>query len=141
MQHHNSLNPHGIILILLLILQYILGMMTNMFVKFPDSGTPGQFWEFAWRQLPLALHIIVGTLLILGSIVLVVRAIRVKNTTWIIASSVGCLAILVAGSSGASFIPTPKDLYSFMMAIAFIVAFVAFAWGLYASKNSDVTSK
>ena len=135
MNNQNPLKIHGVIIIILLIIQYILGMFTNMFVKFPDNGTTGQLWEFSWKQIPLALHILVGLSLLISAVALVARAIRSKNNKWITVSIIGTLAIVVAGASGATFIPTQKDLYSFVMAMAFIIAFISFSWGFFSSKT------
>ncbi len=109
-------------------------MFTNLFVQFPEGEHKGQLWEFAWRQLPLALHIIVGLALLFGTIALIVRAVKLKNRLWTIASSIAALAILAAGIGGAAFIPSQTDAYSFMMAIGFMIALLAFGWGLYTSK-------
>lgn len=126
-----SLNTQGIGMILGLFIQYLLGIATNLFVQFPQNGTDKTMWEFAWRQLPLALHIIIGILLFIGAIVLVIRCVKAKNHQWIIVSSVGMVAILFAGVSGAIFIPHQTAMYSFSMAVSFIVALLAYFWGLY----------
>ncbi len=126
----NSLTTHALSIIIALVIQYILGMTTALFVSFPEGAQDKQLWEFAWTQLPLALHIIVGLVLFIGSAALVVRAIRHKDRQWTIASSIGFAAILIAGIMGAKFIPTQVDGYSYVMALAFIVAFVAYGWGL-----------
>lgn len=135
MEKKETLKFHGIVIIVLLILQYLLGMITNLFVQFPQDKHGGQLWVFAWKQIPLAAHIILGILLIIGSIVLVIRAMRQKNKSWIIASIIGVLSILVAGVSGAIFIPSQAAIYSFIMSISFIAAFISYGWGIYVSKN------
>lgn len=135
MERKETLKQHGTFLLIFLILQYLLGMTTNLFVQFPQDKRDGQLWEFAWRQLPLAAHIILGILLLLGALVLVIKAIRQKNKPWIILSSFGALSILIAGMSGAIFIPTQMAIYSFVMAFTFIVALISYGWGLYISNH------
>jgi hypothetical protein len=76
---NNSLRKQGIGMIAILTIQYLIGMASNIFVKFPNSSNQGLLWEFAWKQLPIAFHIIIGILLILGSIVLFIRSIVSKN--------------------------------------------------------------
>jgi hypothetical protein len=131
-QQTRSLRTQGIFLIAALVLQYALGMYVNLFVPFPDNATAGQLWEFAWAQKPLAAHILLAIIILLGAIALLVRAVLYKNKKWIVASSVGLLAILAAGASGAQFIPSQTDLYSYSMALAFLIAILAYAWGLFA---------
>lgn len=129
-----TLKPFGILMLLLLTLQYLLGMIANLYIEFPEEKNRGKLWEFAWKQLPLAVHISIGYLLLLGAIVLIILSIRQKNKSWIIASSVGAIAILIAGATGAIFITAQKEIYSYIMAVSFIAAFVAYGWGLYATK-------
>ena len=128
---------HAMIMIGLLFVQYLLGMTTNLFVTFPDHGTDGQFWEFAWSQWPEASHIVVGSLLLIGAVVLNRRAFKLGSRRWIIASLTGSLSILVAGGFGALFIPSQTDAYSFVMAVAFLVAISAYGFGLYRPEASS----
>jgi heme A synthase len=116
-------------------LQYLLGMYTNLFVQFPEHGNPGQYWEFAWKQLPVALHILLALGLLIGAIGLLIRSIKQKNKKWIITAAVGAITILAAGLSGARFIPSQEDILSFSMAVAFIIAILSYCWGIYTSSN------
>ena len=118
-----------------LIVQYILGIVVNLFVQFPDTKKEALLWEFAKSQMPLVLHMVLGGLLFIGACVFIIRAIRSKNKQWIISASVGLVAILVAIIAGAQFIPTQNDSLSFVMALSFIVALVAYAWGIYKAKK------
>ena len=127
---HVNLRTHGVIILILLILQYGLGMFTNLFVEFPEGQSETQTWEFAWKQWPLAAHIILGLGLFTLAVLLCIRSARVRNKRWILASGVGLLSIFVAGASGAAFIPTQMEAYSFSMALSFVVAVVAYRWGL-----------
>ena len=128
------------VLIGALIVQYVLGMYVNLFVSFPQNAIQRQLWEFAWSQPSVAAHIILAILILLGAIVILVRAILSKNRTWIIATSVGLIAILAAGSSGATFISSQGDLYSYAMSLAFLVSILSYAWGLFNSPRSENAS-
>jgi hypothetical protein len=123
-----------------LVVQYALGMYVNLFVSFPANATEGQLWEFAWAQPSLAAHIILAILILLAAITLCVRGIRSKNRQWIITSSIGLAAVLAAGASGATFIPTQTDLYSYSMSLAFLIAIFAYAWALFSSRLNPSTS-
>jgi len=118
-----------------LIVQYILGITINLFVQFPDTKSETVLWEFAKSQTAVMLHIILGGLLLIGACVFMVRAARSKNKQWIISASVGLFAILVAVITGAKFVPTQEDMFSFIMALAFIVALIAYSWGIYKAKG------
>ncbi len=119
----------------ILILQYLLGMLVNLFVQFPDTKNENALWEFAKGQVPVVIHIFLAFMLLAGSIVLLIRAIRRKDKNWVIAGSVGFFWILIAIIAGAQFVPTQQDVYSYIMASAFILAFVSYGWGMYKAKK------
>jgi len=117
-----------------LTIQYILGMISNLFVQFPDTSVQGQLWQFAWSQISIAAHIILGLLLFINAIVILNRALTYKDRTWTVAASIGLVSILVAIYGGVRFIQTQNDPYSLVMSIAFILALLAYVWGLFKSK-------
>ncbi len=131
----NGLRGHGIGMIAMLIVQYILGMVSNLFVQFPQSEQDGKLWEFAWSQISIASHIILGILLFIGAVVFVIRAVAKKDRFWTIASIIGLVAIMSAIYGGVSFIPSQVDQFSLIMSIGFLVALLAYSWGLYATKK------
>src|SRR5258708_2654539 len=102
MENSKTLKTQGIAMIIILAIQYILGMTANLFAKFPESASAGQLWEYAWSQFSIASHIIVGLLLLVGAIVFVVRSILAKDKKWIVFSTIGLVAIFIAGFSGAT---------------------------------------
>ncbi len=137
-QKQKSLRNQGWVMIIALIVQYILGIYVSFFVKFPESGTEVQYWQFANTQVVLGLHMALGLGLLIGAIALLVRAVIYRNKTWQIVSIIGLVAMLVAAYGGERFISLQSDTYSFLMAVGFIVAFISFSWGLYASKEGKV---
>ena len=118
-----------------LVVQYILGITVNLFIQFPNTKSESALWEFSKSQPAIMFHIILGGLLLIGACVFMIRAARSKNKQWIISASVGLLAILVAVITGAKFIPTQEASFSFTMALAFIVAVIAYGWGIYKTKQ------
>src|ERR1700730_1681668 len=87
-----------------LLLLYLFGMFANLFVQFPDTDKVGTLWEFAKAQWPITVHMALGAGLVIGGIVLLVRALLRKDKSWIIASSGGLVSILVAFFGGIQFI-------------------------------------
>jgi hypothetical protein len=118
----------------ILILQYFLGMLANLFVQFPDTTNEKLLWQFVQGQWIVVTHMILGFLLLIGSIVLLFRSIRRKDKDWIIAASLGLAAILTAVGAGSEFIPTQQDVYSYIMAVAFIIAVISYGWGIFKTK-------
>ncbi|MDE2025896.1 MAG: hypothetical protein KGJ07_05360 [Patescibacteria group bacterium] len=132
--HTHSLKPHAFGMIGVLIVEYLLGMFSALFVNFPQGVKEGQLWKFAWQQVPVALHILVGFLLVIGTLALLIRSLVEKDRNWILASAVATIAVFGAIIGGAIFIKTQTNTYSFVMAVSFIIALVAYFWGMYTAK-------
>ena len=79
----------------------------------------------------LGIHAGLGLLLVLGSISLVVRSVLSRNRALIVLSAVFLLAVLGAGSSGASFVDTGHDSASASMAMLTGVALICALISLY----------
>jgi hypothetical protein len=111
----------------MLILQYALGTGVNLFVT-PGHGGLSE----AFKNGPvLALHAILGLLLILAAIGLLVRAIMARHRAVIIASAAGLVAIIGAAGSGVSFLTSGTNGASMGMAMAAAVAFLCYALCLF----------
>lgn len=132
---NDPLRIQSSVILVILILQYLLGMAANLFVQFPDTTNEGKLWEFAKGQWTIVTHMIIGLGLIIGGIVLLVRAFGRKDKNWIKAGSFGLFGILVAVITGAQFIPTQQDFYSYLMASAFIVSVLSYGWGIYKTRK------
>ena len=131
----NGLRTNAIFMIGLLVIQYALGMVANLFVQFPNTTDPGQLWEFARSQFTTGTHMVIGTLLLLGAIIFVVCAVRAKVGGWIASSAVGLIAIVAAFYGGVTFVSSQVNAYSLVMGLSTIVAFAAYGWGLYADRG------
>ncbi len=113
-----------------LAIQYILGMITNLFVHFPDSRASSQLWAFVGGQGLVIAHIVVGTGLLVGAVAFVLRSFRSGLRGWITSSVIGLAAVLLAWLGGAMFTSTQADGYSLLMALATIAAFLTYGWAL-----------
>lgn len=123
--------PHTLGLIGMLVLQFLLGMFAALFVQFPEHASEKQVWRFAGQQVSITIHMLLGLLILLGAIALVVRAIIMKDKNWIWTSVIGLLGVLVADITGILFISQQNDVYSYFMAVGFVVSLVAYFWGVY----------
>jgi hypothetical protein len=114
-----------------LAIQYVFGMVVNLYYEFPDTTDAHALEQAAWSHWPLAVHMILAILLVISAIVFVVQAVRAKDKRWIMISSLGLIALALAGHFGDQFVRTQQEGYSFAMAMAFIVAAVAYGWGAF----------
>jgi hypothetical protein len=131
----DPLRIQGHVLLGILILQYLFGMAANLFVQFPNTTSQSALWDFTKSQALLVIHMILGILLFVGACVFAIRAAQSRNKQWIISAGVGLFAVFIAVAAGAQFIPTQQDVYSYVMATAFIVAIIAYGWGIYKARK------
>lgn len=127
-----GLRQANLAILIVLIVQFALGMGVNLYVTLPAAGHPGHaswFGNGAW----LALHAALGMFLILAAIFVLVRAIMARNATLIVTSAAGLVAILLAAFFGSGFTDKLTDGYSLGMALAAAVALVCYAIGLFAA--------
>ena len=131
-------------LIVALALQFAVGMYLNFYVELPDShpGTDGSYapsilWAVAGHAgVALAIHVVLWILLTVGAIATLVRGIGSKRKTLIAGTSVGLLFILMAGSGGLTFLNRGgNDRESFMMALGFLFALLAYGFTFYKTKE------
>jgi len=134
-------------LLSMLAIQFILGMILDLFVELPKqhAGTTGGFFSralhgFIWALssgggIVLTLHVLVAIGLLLGSIGLIIRSAVLGSKFWLSISIAGALGIFTALTNGLAFIGYSNDVNSFVMAIGFIVTTVAYTTGLAAGDN------
>lgn len=126
------------IAIILLTVEIVLGMTVSLFVKLP-AGDKGMPWPTGFGAaitsgpVSLAIHAIVGTLIVLASISVLIRAITIRRAWQIVLASVGLIGVLSAWSSGTGFVGDGEDSASFSMATATALAIAAYATALFAA--------
>jgi hypothetical protein len=131
MKPTTHLRPQAIIFIIFLLIQYLLGMLSNLYAKFPGNDMN---WKYATSHALIILHIIVGTLLMVSMIVLFIRAARSKDRLWKLCSGISFAAIVLAMISGTAYISAQNELYSLIMSIMFVVALASISIALYKTK-------
>ena len=88
-----------------LVVQFGLGMWLNLYVQIPSADQHAG-WEQEIKNGPaiLTVHALVGTFLIGAAIVLLIRAIKVRNKTVAVLAAIGLGAILCAFAAGEFFV-------------------------------------
>ena len=108
--------------LVMLILQFALGIGVNLYIS-PKKGGVGE----AFSNGPLlAIHAVLGLLLIIAAIGQLVLAIRARHAAIIAASAIGLIAIAAAASSGAGFLSDQAEGESLGMALATAVAMLCY---------------
>jgi ACR3 family arsenite efflux pump ArsB len=127
-----GLRQANLAILIVLIVQFALGMGVNLYVTLPAAGHPGHASWFGNGTL-LALHAALGMFLILAAIFVLVRSIMARDAAIIVTSAAGLVAILLAAFFGSGFTDKLTDGYSIGMALAFAVALACYAIGLFAA--------
>jgi heme A synthase len=110
----------------MLIIQFVLGTAYSLYGTAPASGkSVGMF-----SSPLLAIHVILGILIIIAAIMLVVRAVQARHTPTIATTVVGLLVILGAFGAGSSFVKDGSNGASLGMALATAVAMLCYAANL-----------
>lgn len=131
----------------LLIVQFLLGMWVNLWIPIPQNHpgvSPDYFtgvlhgvpWALLHGGAMLTLHVALGITLFLWAIGLVLHASRARGRVGRGWAWLGLFGIFAAAGNGASFLNFGKDFSSFLMAVGFAIALVAYAMLLQEASRS-----
>lgn len=125
----------AIVMVGLLILQFILGMLANLFETIPKVQ-PYDVWH---SPGPILFHSLNALVLIILSVIFLIRAIKDRDSVTI--GIISLICILLATYSGITFILTGQmNVYSFIMSMGFIVVFLFYAWKGFSTFNKRLTA-
>ncbi len=120
----------------MLVIQFVLGTAYSLYGTAPASGkSVGMF-----SSPLLAIHVIMGILIIIAAVMLVVRAVQARHTPSIATTVVGLLVILGAFGAGSSFTKDGSNGASLAMAVLTAVAMLCYAANLVILGKSDAAS-
>lgn len=120
----------GVAMTLLLLAQFVLGMVVNLYVTIPVSGNvTGRAAVFLYA------HMVLGAALLVVALVLAGLAVAARRRLWLISSAIGLAAIALAITGGLTFLVhggRPGD--SLLMAMGFIIAITSYATAAHHSR-------
>ncbi|HJT57332.1 MAG TPA: hypothetical protein VJ761_12605 [Ktedonobacteraceae bacterium] len=134
------------ITLLLLAIQFLIGMIDNLFVQVPavhpGANAPEYFsgvaqgvaWALIHSVPALLLHVVVGILLAIAAFILLGLAIASRKRAWVVTTILGWIGVIGAGFNGASFLNYGQDFSSLLMSIGFLLAAVSYAIGFYITR-------
>lgn len=135
----------NLVLCLALMVQFLLGMVANLFVTIP-SHHPGAnasdyftgaasaiAWVIPHGAAWLVAHVVLGLILVIGSLVNLAWAPRAGSWRYTAASVLGALAIFGAAFNGVSFLDYGQDFSSMIMAGLWALATSCYLVCLYIS--------
>jgi hypothetical protein len=123
--------------LVLLVLQYGIGMYVNLYVTVPrDDHGGGLGSAIANGPAMLSSHAVLGLLLGLVAIGVLVQAVMARHLGAIVSSALGLLALVAAAAAGASFTSSGDAADSMGMAVLTGAALLCYAVNLYALRPS-----
>jgi hypothetical protein len=118
--------------VIMLIVQFVLGIVYNLYGTAPTSTkSVGLF-----SSPDLALHVILGILLVIAALGQLIRAIAVRHPLSVWMSAVGLVAIVAAGFAGLGFAGNGASGASLGMSLAFAVALACYVVLVFALPSS-----
>ena len=128
-------------LLVMLIVQFTIGIVVNLYVTVPAADKGGLFGALgkALSNGPAALasHAGLGLLIVLAAIAMIVRAILIGHPPTIVLSVLGLLSILGAAANGVRFVADGgPDNASLAMALAAAGAMLWYAISLFVLGNT-----
>src|SRR5690348_6276993 len=106
------------IVLVMLVLQYGLGMILNFYVEVPAADAhAGIFTEIATAPLALTAHALLGVCLAGTAVLAVARAMALRDRTLAVLAAAGLAAIVGAFVAGEMFVKNGEDSTSFAMAM------------------------
>jgi hypothetical protein len=119
-----------LITLVLLVLQYILGMIANLEVQLPSGNDSS--WVFG-HSIIIQLHIYIGTLLIVVALVALILSLVARHPVGIVAAVAGLALLVFAWLSGVQFLVTQQNDLSLRLALGFMGACIAYLLGYFFS--------
>jgi hypothetical protein len=126
-----GLRPACLAALIMLVVQYGLGIFLNLYVAVPSSDQhAGLLQEIATAPFSLTLHALLGLALIGTAIALLVRAVAVGSRPIIVLAAAGLAAIGGAFAAGEMFVRDGQSAASFAMAALTGVALLCYVAAL-----------
>ena len=134
----NALRRASFAAFVLLLIQYGLGMYTNIYVTVPSADKGGGIGKaISGGPAALSVHAVLAILLILSAIGLVVQAVLARYWSVLAAAVIALITIIGAAFSGASFTNNGgQDSASMTMAVLAGVAMLCYGTVLYLLSSS-----
>uniref|UniRef100_A0A2U9IDI0 DUF998 domain-containing protein n=1 Tax=Acidianus brierleyi TaxID=41673 RepID=A0A2U9IDI0_9CREN len=113
-------------------IQFLDGMWLNLFAVFPQvssSFNAMNMMSFMFNYGPIfMLHMMSGFLLLILGFIILAFSFMSKNSNIVIFSSIGLLAIILAGISGLLFMFSDfsNNIFSYMMSLGFIISIASY---------------
>jgi len=130
---------HVLFTLIALVLEFVLGMYTALFVEFPNSLVNGEAWGWSMQSSPvIIIHSLLGTLLVLMVLSTFGFAIASRSRTAIISAGLGLVLVCMAYLGGAVFLSdVNQNSTSFIMALGFMGSLIVYGVAYYVTRPAQ----
>jgi uncharacterized BrkB/YihY/UPF0761 family membrane protein len=120
-----------------LLILFVLGMIANLYIEIPEKLVNAEAWKYVFTSAPIiAIHAVLGMLLLVVSIASLVMAFLNHRTSWIVASVLGLIFTGLAAFSGSDFVSNGQsNLSSLLMAFGFLGAIISYSLAVFQSRT------
>lgn len=125
-----------IAILVLLPVQFIFGMLANLYVAIPETMPTGEGWTWSFaHSAVIPVHVLLGSLLLVLSLVAIELALWASIRRATLVAIGGFLCIATAYVGGMWFLTYGQtNASSFLMALGFMGACVVYGVGLYVTR-------
>jgi len=141
----DGLRANSLSVVVLLMIEFGLGISTNLYAKLPASDhgkgmLPAFVSAVTGGPVVLALHAVLGTVLLAGAIAALVRSILLRRPALWGLTGIALLSIVVAWISGSRFVATMANGASLTMALATAVSVLCYVLILFLVAKTPETT-
>ncbi len=126
-------------MIVLLFIQFILGIFINLYVTFPPLNSISQVGPevFPSNYITVMFHMMLGFLILIVSLIMILMSFRIGSAKLLLSSITSSIFVIIAGISGILFLFNEFNRYSFLMGISFIIVIMSEFYYLYSLKSME----
>jgi hypothetical protein len=121
-----GLRPLCLVALIGLVIQFVLGIVLNLYVEIPDFSHSGYIQEIQKAPGFLTAHALVGLVLLVAGVLLLIQAIALRAAVFVALLATGLAALLGAFIAGEVFVKNGADTYSLWMSLLTGVALASY---------------
>jgi hypothetical protein len=105
-------------------------------INIPKGRSSSKNWHFVLTHPTILLHVILGTLVLLGAIALLVRSVRSRVRPWMVISAIGLAFVILAFAMGEQYVSSLGNTALSDMGIGWFGAIATYGVGWYLNRRA-----
>jgi len=125
---------------LVIALVVVIGLVSYN-ITIPKGRTRSKNWNFVLTHPTILIHIIVGSLVLIGAVALLLRSVHSRVRSWIVVSGIGLTFVIIAFAMGEQYVSTLSNTDLSDMGLGWFGAIAAYGVGWYLSRASKSSTE